>query len=132
LNPLTNGTKVTQAATPSRRYVTYNDILYKISMKLFIDTSDSEKIVVGIDDKRFETVARKDKSQKLLPFINELIKKKGKTIKDISEIEVNCGPGSFTGLRVGISIAQTLGWALGIPVNGKDIKKGESIEVKYE
>ena len=101
-------------------------------MKLFIDTSDSEKIVVGLDDKRSEAPARKDKSQKLLPFIDKLLKKEGKTIKDISEIEVNCGPGSFTGLRVGISVAQTLGWSLGIPVNGKDLRKGETVEVKYE
>ena len=53
-------------------------------------------------------------------------------IKDISEIEVNTGPGSFTGLRVGVSIANALGWALGIPVNGKDLKKGEVVDIKYE
>ena len=101
-------------------------------MKLFIDTSSSEKIVIGLDDERFETEARKDKSQKLLPFIDELLKKKKKTVKDITEIEINTGPGSFTGLRVGVSIANTLGWVLGIPVNGKDLRKGEIVEIKYD
>jgi len=101
-------------------------------MKLFIDTSSAEKIIVGLDDKRFETEARKDKSQKLLPFIDELLKKKKKTVKDISEIEVNTGPGSFTGLRVGVSIANTLGWVLGVPVNGKDLRKGEVVEIDYD
>jgi tRNA threonylcarbamoyladenosine biosynthesis protein TsaB len=101
-------------------------------MKLYIDTSDSEKIVVGLDGERFETEARKEKSQKLLPFINELLKKKGKEIKDLKEIEVNTGPGSFTGLRVGVSVANAIGWTLGIPVNGKDLKNDESIEIKYK
>lgn len=101
-------------------------------MKLFIDTSSAEKIVVGMDDERFETEARKDKSQKLLPFIDELLKKKKKTVKDITEIEINTGPGSFTGLRVGVSIANTLGWVLGVPVNGKDLRKGEVVEIHYD
>ncbi|MGB6881722.1 MAG: tRNA (adenosine(37)-N6)-threonylcarbamoyltransferase complex dimerization subunit type 1 TsaB [Microgenomates group bacterium] len=101
-------------------------------MKLYIDTSSSEKVIVGIDDEKFETEARKEKSQKLLPFIDELLKKKRKKLEDITEIEVNTGPGSFTGLRVGVSVANALGWALGVPVNGKDLRKGEVIEIKYE
>jgi tRNA threonylcarbamoyladenosine biosynthesis protein TsaB len=101
-------------------------------MKLFIDTSSSEKIIVGLGGKRYEAEARKDKSQKLLPFINKLLKSKNKTINDITEIEVNTGPGSFTGLRVGVSIANTLGWVLGIPVNGKYLRKGEIVEIKYD
>ena len=101
-------------------------------MKLYIDTSDGQKIIVGIDNKRFKTDARLEKAQKLLPFINEILKKEGKKIKEIKEIEVNTGPGSFTGLRVGVSVANTLGWALGIPVNGKDLRKGEVIDIKYE
>lgn len=101
-------------------------------MKLYIDTSDGQKIMVGIDDKRFKTDARQEKAQKLLPFINEILKKEGKKIKEIKEIEVNTGPGSFTGLRVGVSVANALGWALDIPVNGKDLRKGEVIDIKYE
>lgn len=101
-------------------------------MKLYIDTSGREKIIVGIDSEKFETKARQEKSQKLLPFIDELLKKKDKKIEDITEIEVNTGPGSFTGLRVGVSVANALGWVLGAPVNGKDLSKGESVEIKYE
>ena len=100
-------------------------------MKLFIDTSSSETIVVGLDDERFETQARQKTDQKLLPFINELLEKKGKKIKDVTEIEINTGPGSFTGLRVGLSVANTLGWVLGVPVNGKRIDKGEVLDISY-
>ena len=101
-------------------------------MKLFIDTSDSEKIVVGFDDKKFETNARQEKAQRLLPFIDELMQKQNKKFKDITEIKVNTGPGSFTGLRVGVSVANALGWALGVPVNGKDLRKGEVVNINYE
>jgi tRNA threonylcarbamoyladenosine biosynthesis protein TsaB len=101
-------------------------------MKLHIDTSNSERIIVGINGKKFETDARQEKAQKLLPFIDEILKKEGKKIKEIKEIEVNTGPGSFTGLRVGVSVANTLGWALRVPVNGKDLRKGEMIEIKYK
>lgn len=100
-------------------------------MKLYINTSDRDKIVVGIDKKKFETSAREEKSQKLLPFIEEVLKNQGASIKQITEIEVNTGPGSFTGLRVGVSVANTLSWALGVPVNGKNIKKDGPIEINY-
>jgi tRNA threonylcarbamoyladenosine biosynthesis protein TsaB len=42
--------------------------------------------------------------------------------KDIKEIKLDTGPGSFTGLRVGAAVANALGYSLGIPVNGKKIE----------
>jgi len=100
-------------------------------MKLFIDTSDREKIIVGIDEKRFESKAKEQSSQRLLPFINEVLEKEGTSINQITEIEVNTGPGSFTGLRVGVSVANAFGWALDIPVNGKNLRKGETVDIEY-
>jgi tRNA threonylcarbamoyladenosine biosynthesis protein TsaB len=100
-------------------------------MKLYIDTSDREKIVVGLDKKRFTAKARENSSQKLLPFIVEILEKEGSSFERITEIEVATGPGSFTGLRVGVSVANALGWVLKIPVNGKNLQKGESVEIKY-
>ena len=100
-------------------------------MKLFIDTSDREKIIVGIDEKRFESKAKEQSSQRLLPFINEVLEKEGTSINQITEIEVNTGPGSFTGLRVGVSVANAFGWALDIPVNGKHLRKGETVDIVY-
>lgn len=88
-------------------------------MKLYIDTSDRDKIVIGIDGKRFETESTKSKSQKLLPFIERKLKEQNNTLSDIKEVEVNTGPGSFTGIRVGVSVANALGWALKIPIKLK-------------
>ncbi len=99
-------------------------------MKLYIDTSDREKIVIGIDDEKFEKQVAERSSQVLLPFIDEVLKKKKKTFEDIKEIEVNTGPGSFTGLRVGVAVADTLGFVLKIPVNGKNVLE-ENIEIQY-
>lgn len=91
-------------------------------MKLYIDTTDREQIIIGIEEKRFETEAKNGSSQKLLLFIDEILGKARKTLKDITEIEVNNGPGSFTGLRVGVAVANTLGFVLKVPVNGKRIE----------
>jgi tRNA threonylcarbamoyladenosine biosynthesis protein TsaB len=101
-------------------------------MKLYIDTSQREEIIISLGGEIFKTNSKKEKSQRLLPFIDEVLKKKKLTLKDLTEIKVNTGPGSFTGLKVGVSVAQALGFSLGIPVNGKDMKKGENIEIKYE
>lgn len=61
----------------------------------------------------------KQKAQIALLLIDTLLKKHGVALPDIEEIEVNTGPGSFTGLRVGIAVANTLGFILKIPVNGE-------------
>jgi len=99
-------------------------------LKLYIDTSDNQKIIVGLDKKRWEFKTKKPKSQKLLELIDKTLKKQKKNLKDVTEIEVNLGPGSFTGLRVGISVANTLAWALKVPINNKKI--GKLVEPKYE
>lgn len=101
-------------------------------MRLYIDTSDREEIIVGLDEKKYKQNAKDGTSQRLLPFIQEVLKKEKKDFKDISKIEVNVGPGSFTGLRVGVSVANALGWALGVSVNGKSLRKGKVIDIKYE
>ena len=97
-------------------------------MKLYINTTNSEKIIVGLGTERVETDSKEGKSQQLLEVIATEIAKRGKSQNDITEIEVNLGPGSFTGLRVGMSVANALGWTLNIPVNGKR----QLVEPSYE
>ena len=53
-------------------------------------------------------------------MVDALIKEAGKAFADLSRIAVTIGPGSFTGIRVGISFANGLGQALEIPVLGID------------
>ncbi len=96
-------------------------------MKLHIDTSDREKIIIGINNKKFETHSKEKSSQKLLPFIHSVLTSEGRVVNDIKEISVNTGPGSFTGIRVGVAVANTLGFVLNIPVNNKKIE----VEINY-
>ncbi len=100
---------------------------------LFIDTSNNKEIKVGlkIENKEDIIVQRSDhwKAQAVLPLIDQLLKKHKLTLQDLSAIELHPGPGSFTGLRVGAAIANTLGTWLNISVNEK--KVGEIIEPVY-
>ena len=100
---------------------------------LFIDTSNNKEVKVGleIDGEKFmiEQAIDHRKAQAVLPLTEKLLAEHNLTLKDISEISVNPGPGSFTGLRVGVAIANTLGFLLQIPVNGKPID--EFVEPVY-
>ncbi len=88
-------------------------------MKLYLDTSNNQKTIVGLDNQRLEKPTGPDKSQQTLGLINQILKKNNKKISDITEIEVNLGPGSYTGLKIGAAIANSFGFVLDIPVNGQ-------------
>ena len=55
-------------------------------------------------------------AEKLHVFIEEIIKDSGLTVKDLKAIAISKGPGSYTGLRIGVSTAKGLCYALGIPL----------------
>jgi tRNA threonylcarbamoyl adenosine modification protein YeaZ len=60
----------------------------------------------------------REQAEKLLPSIEQLLAETGLKLSDLEKIEVvNCG-GSFTSLRLGVVIANALGYALGVPVSG--------------
>ncbi len=112
-------------------------------MVLHINTTDAKKVQVSLK-KSGKIVANLSKnreygSQVLLPMVEKLLKtvekskspdvyiqfhlRGGHRICGLLEgIEVETGPGSFTGLRVGASVANALGYSLGIPVNGKKLE----------
>lgn len=100
-------------------------------MKLFIDTTDNTKTILKFDDKEFIKKFDDAREQSLLDFLDQKLQEAKKTLKEISSIEVATGPGSFTGIRVGVSVAQTLGYVLGVPVNGKNVLK-DGLHINYE
>ncbi len=57
-------------------------------------------------------------SDLLVPTLNASLKKAKRNKKDIAVIAVDIGPGSFTGVRVGVSVARALGQSLKVPVVG--------------
>lgn len=116
---------------------------YNLGMILYINTSDQKKVEVSLwENGKIKAKLSKNReygSQVLLPMIEKLliqtstpgvstqIHSRSVYWKMLEGIEVETGPGSFTGLRVGASVANALGYSLGIPVNGKK----QEIELKY-
>ncbi len=95
-------------------------------MILSIDTKHQKVVRVEIKDKAkvIGSLSEENEygSQVLLPLILQLLRTTNSELRTLKGIEVETGPGSFTGLRVGASVANALGFSLGIPVNGKKIE----------
>lgn len=63
-----------------------------------------------------ETTEKNAHSAKLTLFIDELLKDNKLVFSDLDAVAVSKGPGSYTGLRIGVSTAKGLCYALGIPL----------------
>lgn len=59
-------------------------------------------------------------SEQLLPHIDEMMKEAGVDKKDITGIAVSIGPGSFTGLRIGLATAKMAAYIWNVPIVGVD------------
>lgn len=57
-------------------------------------------------------------SRTLLPMVEDMLKNCGRSLDDVELIAVASGPGSFTGLRIGVAAAKGLAWAKGLPCAG--------------
>src|SRR5690606_5497135 len=77
---------------------------------------DQEGRLVGIAEIFQENVH----AQKLMPLIESLLQQAGVLQGELAAIAVSSGPGSYTGLRIGVSTAKGLAYALGIPLIGVD------------
>jgi len=87
---------------------------------LGIETSREENILcLGEEEKIIsQQILPSLSSREIYPLLNTLLKQKKRKIQEIKGIVVSLGPGSFTGLRVGISVAKALAFSLNIPVVG--------------
>ena len=101
------------------------------NITLSIDTTRREKIIVKltIDGNEFikEEEGASRKNQAVLPMIMQLLKDHTLELQNLTAIEVNPGPGSFTGIRVGVAIGNALSYILKIPINGHMIENGTSL-----
>jgi tRNA threonylcarbamoyladenosine biosynthesis protein TsaB len=71
----------------------------------------------GSVDTLIEDMAQ-GQAERLMPAIGDLLGRNALRYADLTRIAVTTGPGSFTGLRIGLSAARGLGLALNVPVVG--------------
>lgn len=84
-------------------------------MRLYLDTSTSV-CVLRLDSREYQWEAGRDLAEGLLGFIRDKLQENGATWQDLSEITFYAGPGSFTGLRIGAAVVNTLAHELKIPL----------------
>lgn len=86
---------------------------------LFIDTHCEKVTVFLVDEKKIlirERVSTKSHSEIVIPEIESILNEDGIESKDLDEIIVVNGPGSFTGVRIGVTIAKTLAYTTGAKI----------------
>lgn len=89
---------------------------------LAIDTS-SHSLSVALLTENNEIFSKQEQMDRgqgevLIPFIQNLFNENQQNVKDLKAVAVAVGPGSFTGVRIGIATARAFGLALNIPIWG--------------
>jgi tRNA threonylcarbamoyladenosine biosynthesis protein TsaB len=90
-------------------------------MILALETATATGSVALYDDKlvgEYTLGIRRTHSERLLPAVVRILEDAQLTVGDLSALTVSLGPGSFTGLRIGIMTAKTLAWSLDLPLLG--------------
>lgn len=73
-------------------------------------SSSDERIVW-----RYEEMAT-GQAERLMPMLDEVLSQSGRKLQDLDAIAVTVGPGTFTGIRVGVAAARGLALATGLPI----------------
>lgn len=84
----------------------------RLMYQILIDTADRYNKSVSIT-KEGEVVGEKKGDLDVVVAISDLLKENKIKFSEIEEIKANPGPGSFTGLKIGVTVANVLNWALG-------------------
>lgn len=109
-------------------------------ISFFIDTCTSFVTIALLKDNKLinqkNIVSNRDLSNNLFEYIEQLFKEVAILPKDVKRIYVSIGPGSFTGVRIGLTIAKTYAYSLDIklvPISSLEIMsstlEGDSISV---
>lgn len=91
-------------------------------MKLLaLDTSTeacSVALQLGTEILSLDEVCPQQHSKRVLPMVQQLLSDAGVLLKDLDGIVFGRGPGSFTGVRIGVGVAQGLAFGAGLPLYG--------------
>ncbi|MBI5286315.1 MAG: tRNA (adenosine(37)-N6)-threonylcarbamoyltransferase complex dimerization subunit type 1 TsaB [Deltaproteobacteria bacterium] len=105
-------------------------------MKLLaIDTSTASGSIAIVEDGRLVAEStlhiKKTHAERLLPSLDHLLKVTDTSIEGINRFAVTVGPGSFTGLRIGVSTVKGLAWTLKKPVVGVSTLEALASNIPY-
>ena len=88
--------------------------------RLFIDTATKYLCIgIAIDNNviyKFQQEAIKQQSELTIPFLQQALQENNLTLNDVDEVNVTIGPGSFTGIRIGMCVAKVLASLNNIPL----------------
>jgi tRNA threonylcarbamoyladenosine biosynthesis protein TsaB len=103
-------------------------------MNIYIDTAVKGCNIALFDENnilaKVQQPIERGHAEAILPLYENLMQSIDKTSQDIENVYVNVGPGSFTGLRVGLSVARFIGFSLDVPVHGVTSFQAFSAHVK--
>ncbi len=95
---------------------------YSISSSLLIDTSTEQGFIAAIrnDNLLFHASlgGTFDSAQAVIPLLEKQLSENALQLSDMEAITVSIGPGSYTGIRIGVIIAKSLAYALKKPLIG--------------
>lgn len=94
-------------------------------MKMYLDTS-TPTTILKLDDHEYTWKSGRDLAENLLKFLHDKLAENGKDFVDLEEITFMSGPGSFTGLRIGAAVVNTLANELNIPLKNHH---GETVKI---
>ena len=92
-----------------------------MTLTLAIDTATEVRAGLARDDRVLAVAVVPDArahAEQLMPMVTAMLDAHGVRLAEVTRIAVGVGPGPFTGLRVGVVTALTLGQMLGVPVRG--------------
>ena len=107
-------------------------------ISLFLDSSDKKVIVALLKDEKIIDSVIDDNdnhlSEKFLPLISDTIGKNDLKIDDVDKIYIVNGPGSFTGVRIGVTTAKVMAWGLKktiVPISELELLATTKTNKKY-
>lgn len=107
-------------------------------IELFLDTSTKYITLAIIKDNVpcyfFHDKVFEDLSVKIIPLMKQAFDECQLSAKDINRIYVTNGPGSFTGIRIGLTIMKVMAWALNIeiiPISSLELMATTNVDTDY-
>lgn len=102
---------------------------------LAVDTSTTHGSVALLENTKLlvevNSVSNLTHSERLLPAVDLALRQKKVTIKDLDAFAVSVGPGSFTGIRIGLSTMKSFALASGKPIAPVSTLKALALKLKF-